>query len=1791
MRCPDIVRWFLAGWIAACSLQAQQLNVTVLLREPLPAAIAVWQEDPTVVRLLISSSTPTPAYPNAIVGFELRDIRTQRVVARSKDGHPRQPRVSIPAGPMSIVLTGPEIVAQEAVEVDPSIETQVLLTGFLPEGIYEFCVRLLDEQLRPIAATGRLCATSTVLVPTPPVLLTPEDTSRLRTPAPLFTWLPVQPTIGTVLYRIRIVPVYPGQDRRAAIDRNTPILEQTLPTTSLQYPVTAPPFELYPDAVAFAWQVQALTPDGRPAARNEGKSTIFLFYPPALPPSARSGDTTARRPPSELAPGAGRDTSGPQHRAMGAPSVGTGLDTVLVTHILLGGGFRMRLHTPVMCQTGSTCTIGPDTGYIYIPWLGDTLIVRFPAITITVPATGFALPQLVSGTITASILKERLLRTGAALVNHTLRLLEWEFSALTARVRSRLVVDWSSMNFSCRTQDSIELGWQPLGLTGLPPLRLKLPTAWNCTGVLDGPCFSLQVDSLIVHARFDTTSYAFSGELTLGGRLNITCLDPAINAPFYLRIDRGGTDFLLTVISSLNARVVGTPLRIRLDTLVLDLAQDLNPTGFPPSGPCSFPDWGSPAWRGAWLPSVRLSLPIGDNDTLDFIAQNVVVEDVGGQLKFSLSLAAHFTDTVRFAGFRIRLDTVRARWCRGAFNEFALRGLVLLPQGLSKPANWAQLDSLYIRFTCDASWNWTGSLDIYGQIQLTFGSYAKLVLQNGRIVKVAPGSGYVEFVNLRLYAPVNGSNSVAFNGLRIWNDGRVELEGAEGWINVSSWANLSVAGITIQVQEVGLGYHQPTGACSSSQKRWWIGLSGGISIDASSGLPGGGNGARVRRLRIYDNLCMTSEGAGIDVSISGTFSIRGDLQWGDITYGSGSGAVTAKGLRGSLSGSFTCLGGVEAQIDFALGSTGSPAYNFWFVQGAVVVPGGVPIVPGAFHLVGGILGAGWHVRLDNVNKDLISETSGIVPPPPIVPDPNTSLLLRGGLIFADASVQFYRLTVTGTVVIGSSMQLGIDGGITVLPAIRLVEGGVSASVSISNGRLQPPISLSGSVAVRLGNIPVFSTGFHSTIQPGAPCFTVGTLNRNWILVDLDANVGNDILGAEVVAKAYASLWGFYLRLCPDQGQFQGTFSGAGVVGVKLNVAGVGSVPFHFGLGFSSGFCGYYYFRFSRSGNSYVGQAKLGGGLDLSLTFDQSGWWSWGWKGTQAADHLQGYYCGSGNWVDLSQHWQHCRKQDRCDKPVQDCRWVSITLRARGLLDGTLTIPRTCFTVAGRQICLPKLHQMSLNIQYGYYGYGKWNNREGAKKGGPLANAAEALTCASLSNEAATWANANVAEQQPPALVVTSSPGRGQSGFNIAQPLRVELGAPADGNWSSGGSGLRQWQIRNLTLSLWDLGTGTPRQVAIDWTVNGSTVSITPMRQVGSIRHRSVLFPNTQYRLVLAGDFWAKDPNGAQTSVSVSSDTILFTTGTPEGWRFFTRAAFPVTRLRDTVTRFTPQLFQLYTTSEPWASSVPALPLEFGRDLWLRIRDAAGRTYEWRGPTTVLIRSVAPILYQSVLPVGVQMVWDTLLLQPIVGMTGLMGTSNYAIMPNTFSFTVLNAKKAGSTAARPDTANRLLDGLPLEIDYWRWIRWPAAGEAQLQLSTQVSWTSGSGGDALPPPAAAVGEGSISYTVYLSNTGSQRIFAGTPFVIIVRKNVAGTVMQSQWVWHLPQVLPPGSALPVSVTVPTEPGYQGASIRILPRAPFSESNRADNCVDTGSAAGCAQCQPPLQDCSAIPVPSAEE
>lgn len=262
-----------------------QVSVNLVIRTPMPAELSTWERDRTIIQLVISNPDPQIGYNNAAVSFTVLDESGRQVVG-SRDGSPAIPRFTIPPSG-TVTRYGPDFVSRDAVTLDPAIERTATTTGRLPEGSYQFCVRLLDQNGVEIASTGASCRSFTILIPDPPTLIAPEDRESLSSEYPLFQWTPVYISPGVQSqYRLIIAPIYEGQTSRDAIERSTPLYDQRITTTSLTYPASAPRFSMSTGNRGFAWQVQAVDNLGNPVARNDGRSEIRTFN------AAGSGEIT-----------------------------------------------------------------------------------------------------------------------------------------------------------------------------------------------------------------------------------------------------------------------------------------------------------------------------------------------------------------------------------------------------------------------------------------------------------------------------------------------------------------------------------------------------------------------------------------------------------------------------------------------------------------------------------------------------------------------------------------------------------------------------------------------------------------------------------------------------------------------------------------------------------------------------------------------------------------------------------------------------------------------------------------------------------------------------------------------------------------------------------------------------------------------------------------------------------------------------------------------------------------------------------------------------------------------------------------------------------------------------------------------------------------------------------------------------------------------------------------------------------------------------------------------------------
>jgi hypothetical protein len=267
----------LLGLLLCAASAAAQVNVTLQLPfAQMPARVAEWRENESLIRIVVQN-TGREQYEGLMLSVELS--KDGRRIARSRDGHPAQPRFSLRPGETRS-LSWREVISEEAVEYDGSIRQQVAATGELPAGRYRLCVQVLNAQLRPISPQA--CGSSEIMPADPPVLVSPIGGAQASV-MPLLQWTPSNPPARGLQYRVTVKVRYRGQTLAQAMASNRVRLQVIVPTTSYQVTFAQ---QLGADATdpnyaGHVWQVQALL-NGSPYGRNSGLSQIEWFVVPAV---------------------------------------------------------------------------------------------------------------------------------------------------------------------------------------------------------------------------------------------------------------------------------------------------------------------------------------------------------------------------------------------------------------------------------------------------------------------------------------------------------------------------------------------------------------------------------------------------------------------------------------------------------------------------------------------------------------------------------------------------------------------------------------------------------------------------------------------------------------------------------------------------------------------------------------------------------------------------------------------------------------------------------------------------------------------------------------------------------------------------------------------------------------------------------------------------------------------------------------------------------------------------------------------------------------------------------------------------------------------------------------------------------------------------------------------------------------------------------------------------------------------------------------------------------------------
>lgn len=156
--------------------------------------------------------------------------------------------------------------------------------GGLPEGVYQFHVEVLDNNLNVVVSNSNAGFHNAWLVRNrPPILNRPRNDKTIIPMMPqniMFHWSPRHngsPNAGfNVEYHFKIVEIYPhNRNPYDAINTSIPIFETITTATSLNYGIAEPYLE---DGKRYAWQVQVMTTDNLDLFKNNGLSEVFSFY-------------------------------------------------------------------------------------------------------------------------------------------------------------------------------------------------------------------------------------------------------------------------------------------------------------------------------------------------------------------------------------------------------------------------------------------------------------------------------------------------------------------------------------------------------------------------------------------------------------------------------------------------------------------------------------------------------------------------------------------------------------------------------------------------------------------------------------------------------------------------------------------------------------------------------------------------------------------------------------------------------------------------------------------------------------------------------------------------------------------------------------------------------------------------------------------------------------------------------------------------------------------------------------------------------------------------------------------------------------------------------------------------------------------------------------------------------------------------------------------------------------------------------------------------------------------------
>jgi hypothetical protein len=212
-------------------------------------------------------------------------IEGQGFSLRTKDHYLPAP-ITLESG-LPLRLSGDELagyLSPRNLQVVGGNEGAFLRTGKLPEGVYRFCVEVLEYNRNGVISNPA-CATGWLLLNDPPLLNLPAHAEKLRAQEPQnirFNWTPLHTgspnSAFSTEYEFTLVEVWPQTANfNQAILSTAPIYQTTTNMTSLHYGMAEPPLE---PGRTYAWRVRAISMVGVEEIdlfKNGGYSAVSSF--------------------------------------------------------------------------------------------------------------------------------------------------------------------------------------------------------------------------------------------------------------------------------------------------------------------------------------------------------------------------------------------------------------------------------------------------------------------------------------------------------------------------------------------------------------------------------------------------------------------------------------------------------------------------------------------------------------------------------------------------------------------------------------------------------------------------------------------------------------------------------------------------------------------------------------------------------------------------------------------------------------------------------------------------------------------------------------------------------------------------------------------------------------------------------------------------------------------------------------------------------------------------------------------------------------------------------------------------------------------------------------------------------------------------------------------------------------------------------------------------------------------------------------------------------------------------